>query len=368
MYPFLLIILSMSILACKNQELDNKTPSPNDSIASEVTIGAHNNSWSILEKRLSTPVAASKELQHILAAIPAPDVMQTKEFKIQGKESWENFIKGIDANTIKGLDQLKEQFLVSIEKDKVGDVPVQYITPTSIPQKHENHLFIHLHAGAYVLGGGDASIPEAIIIAATANIPVISIDYRMPPNHPFPAAIDDVVKVYKHLLNKYSGIKMALGGTSAGGGLSLASIHKFKELNLDLPAAVFAGTPWSDLSKTGDSQYTNEGIDHILVSYDGWMKDAAKLYGGEYDLKNPLISPVYGDFTSFPPTYLVTGTRDLLLSDVVRTHRKIKLAEGIAELNVYEGMSHAGYLLFPNIPESTQVYTELGEFLTKYLQ
>ena len=146
------------------------------------------------------------------------------------------------------------------------------------------------------------------------------------------------------------------------------NIHKFKELNLDLPAAVFAGTPWSDLSKTGDSQYTNEGIDHILVSYDGWMKDAAKLYGGEYDLKNPLISPVYGDFTSFPPTYLVTGTRDLLLSDVVRTHRKIKLAEGIAELNVYEGMSHAGYLLFPNIPESTQVYTELGEFLTKYLQ
>ncbi len=161
-----------------------------------------------------------------------------------------------------------------------------------------------------------------MVIASQVKIPVLSIDYRMPPEHPFPGAVQDVVAVYKHLLKTRHARSIALGGSSAGGGLALASTHKLIELGLDIPAALFAGTPWADLTKTGDSHYTNEGIDRILVTYDGLLADAAKLFAGDHDMKNPLISPVYGDFTGFFPTYLVTGTRDLFLSDVVRTHRK----------------------------------------------
>ncbi len=113
---------------------------------------------------------------------------------------------------------------------------------------------------------------------------------------------------------------MALGGTSAGGGLALAATQKLRQLGLDLPGALWAGTPWADLTKTGDSQFTNEGIDRMLVTYDGILEAAAKLYAGSQDLKTTLISPVYGTFEGFLPTYLVTGTRDLFLSDTVRVH------------------------------------------------
>ncbi len=326
------------------------------------------NSWKIAEKELPIPMAASVELQKILANKLAPDIVQSKQFKLEGDEAWNNIIAYIDGNSAKEIEMLSKQFSVSVRKDEIEGVVVRYFTPPSVAPQHKNRLFIHIHGGAYVFGSGEAGTAEAILIAARAKIPVISIDYRMPPKHPFPAAIDDVVKVYQHLLSKHLPKHLAIGGTSTGGGLTLASIFEFKKLSLDLPSVVFAGTPWSDLTKTGDTQFTNEGIDHILVSYDGLLKNAANLYASGKDLKNPLISPVYGNFKSFPPTYLVTGTRDLFLSDVVRTHRKLKLAGVIAELNVYEGMSHGDYLLSPNTPESIQVYEELGDFLIQHFQ
>ena len=197
---------------------------------------------------------------------------------------------------------------------------------------------------------------------------MLSIDYRQPPEHPFPAAVDDVVAVWKSLLKKRDAKSMALGGSSSGGGLVLASIHKFNGLGIPVPGALFAGTPWSDLTKTGDSYFTNEGVDNGLVSYEGVLEEAGKLYAGEHDLTNPLISPVYGDFKGFPPTYLVSGTRDLFLSNTVRVHRKLRAAGAVADLNVYEGFSHGDYLKVIDSPESEQVFAELAAFLLKYLK
>ena len=105
----------------------------------------------------------------------------------------------------------------------------------------------------------------------------------------------------------------------------------------------------------------------MLVQYDGFLEGAAKLYADGRDLKDPLLSPVYGDFEGFPPTYLVSGTRDMLLSDTARVHRKLRAAGVIADLNVYEGMSHAGYMIAGNTPESRQVYSELNDFLLRHL-
>jgi acetyl esterase/lipase len=189
----------------------------------------------------------------------------------------------------------------------------------------------------------------------------------MPPDHPFPAAINDVVTVYKHLLKSREPHTMIIGGTSAGGGLALTSVHKFKQINLPAPAAIFAGTAWADLTKTSDTLYTNEGLDRIIVTYDGEVEAMAKLYASGHDLKDPLISPVYGNFGGFPPVMLVTGTRDMFLSDAVRTHRKLRAAGVIADLHVYEGMSHADYLMVTNSPESLDMYRELGEFVRRHL-
>ena len=108
--------------------------------------------------------------------------------------------------------------------------------------------------------------------------------------------------------------------------------------------SLFAGTPWSDLTKAGDTQFTNADIDDVLVTSDGLLGACARLYVGMHDLKHPLVSPVYGDLSGFPPTILVSGTRDLLLSDTVRVHRKLCQAGVDARLHVFEGLSHAQYL------------------------
>ncbi|MHC4714127.1 MAG: alpha/beta hydrolase fold domain-containing protein, partial [Planctomycetota bacterium] len=194
-----------------------------------------------------------------------------------------------------------------------------------------------------------------MLIAGNLKIPVLSIDYRMPPPHPAPAAMEDVIAVWKKLLEDRSALSMAMGGTSAGAGLTMSSVQRMVELGIEPPKALFLGTPGADVTRTGDSRYINEGIDQSLVAW-----EALKLYAGEYDHKHPYVSPIYGDFGGFPPSYLISGTRDLMLSDTVRTHRELRRAGVEAELHVYEGQSHAEYLIVMNAPESHEHFVELN--------
>jgi len=318
---------------------------------------------------LSAPVGASDALRAAIANTPQPDVAgHIQATTLTTPEEWASVISALDAGNEQRAEALAERWLVTIEEGEIAGVTVRTVTPAEIDPANTSRLFVHAHGGAYVIGGGPAGTAEAVLIAHYAEIPVISIDYRMPPEHPFPAAVDDVVAVWQSLLGERSAKSMALGGTSAGGGLTLASTLRFIELGIETPGALWAGTPWADLTKTGDSHFTNEGIDRVLVTYDGLLEGAAKLYADGRDLKTPLISPVYGNFEGFPPTYLVTGTRDLFLSDVVRVHRKMRVAGVVADLNVYEGVSHGDYLSVMGSPEMDQVFGELGEFLLRQLK
>ena len=321
--------------------------------------------WTVGERTVPAPAGASDELRAALAALPAPDVAASQAQVPQNEEQWLAMQK-MSSNA--NLEQMATTFGLSIEKDEIEGVTVYRVTPNKVDPRHTEHLFLQVHGGAYVLGGGDASASEAALVADRAGIPALSVDYRMPPAHPFPAAVDDVVKVYKHLLQSRSAGSIAIGGTSTGGGLSLAAVHKFRALGLELPGAIYAGTPWADLTKTGDSLFTNEGLDRILVTYDGLLGAAAQLYADGHDLKDPLLSPVYGDFAGFPPTYLITGTRDMFLSDTARTHRKLRAAGVIADLHVYEGVAHADYLILTESPESKDVFKEVGAFFKKHLE
>ncbi len=196
---------------------------------------------------------------------------------------------------------------------------------------------------------------------------VISIDYRMPPDFPYPAAMDDAMAVWKEVVKTNDPKKMAIFGTSTGGGMTLAMVLRARTEGLPLPAATAPGTPWSDMTKTGDTFFTNEKVDNILVSNDGWLGDAAKLYANGHDLKDPQLSPVYGDFSGFPPTILTSGTRDLFLSNTVRVHRKLRQAGVVADLHVFEGQSHAQYAGDPDAPETKEHFGELTAFFDKYL-
>jgi acetyl esterase/lipase len=134
-----------------------------------------------------------------------------------------------------------------------------------------------------------------------------------------------------------------------------------------VPGALYTGTPWADLSFTSDTLRTNAGIDRVLGNYDGFLQAAALLYADGNDLKHELLSPLYGDFEDFPPTILFSGTRDLLLSDTVRSHRKLRAAGVTADLHVFEGMSHAGYLVAGRSPEAQEMFAEVSRFLKTHL-
>lgn len=284
----------------------------------------------------------------------------------QTKREWLTFIQEINSGQKKKIKNMRKQLPVDVEKMDLNGVVVRKITPRNPDPAFKNKIYIDIHGGAYVLFAGINSIEEGLLVASRAGITVYSVDYRMPPQHPFPAALEDTLNVYKALLENHLAENIAIGGTSAGGGLTLATLLKIKEQKLEMPAAAYTGTPWADLTKTGDTLFTNEIIDRILVTYDGTLGAAARLYAGEVPLKNPFLSPVYGDLSGLPPVMLVSGTRDMFLSDTVRMNRKLRNAGVDTLLDVYEGFSHADYLVAYETPESLSMYDELKGFLLKH--
>ena len=160
---------------------------------------------------------------------------------------------------------------------------------------------------------------------------------------------------------------MAIFGSSAGGNLTLAMVLRARQENLPLPAAIAPGTPMSDLTNAGDSFHTNAMVDNVLVAPGASCDRRAALYVGKHDPKDPLLSPVYGDVKGFPPTILTTGTRDLLLSNTVRMHRRLRQAGVEASLQVYEGQSHAHYYRDVEAPETREAFEEIAGFFDRHL-
>jgi acetyl esterase/lipase len=222
-------------------------------------------------------------------------------------DEWSDVVRSAAAATIRNLPPLREWLKVNVEPVTINGVKAYSVTPEAIPPENRNRLLIHFRGGYYVLSPGEAGTTEAIFMAGLGGFKVISVDYRMPPEHPYPAAIEDGIQVWKAALQMADPKNMAFFGTSAGGGFTLAMVLRAKKEGLSLPAATAPGTPMSDLSKTGDCFHANAMVDNVLVSPDGRCDAAAKLYANGHDLKDPLLSPVYGDMSGFPPTILTTG-------------------------------------------------------------
>ena len=328
---------------------------------------AQDSAWKIGPRTLPAAVDVSDVVHESLLKTPTPDVSASKRSVFTTAAEWEAWAEEGDVPSTAAARALAEALSVTIVEDKIAGVNVYRVTPPEIDEDHQEHLFVYIHGGAWVRNGGVAGTLEAVLIAAHLKMPVISIDYRMPPGHPAPAAIDDVVAVWKELLKKRSPASMTLGGTSGGGNITLASVHRFRDLQLAFPGALYLGTPCVDIELIGDSRYINEGIDRVLISWEGVPLEAGVMYAGAFDHKHPYISPIYGDFEDFPPTYLISGTRDLLLSDVVRAHRKLRRAGVEADLHIYEGQSHGDYIAMWDAPESAEHYAELNAFVLKHL-
>ena len=280
---------------------------------------------------------------------------------------WHKLVDDTAALATKAMPELREKLHVTSQPVTIDGVKAYMLTPAEIPPANRNRLLVHVHGGAYTLFPGESGTREGVILAGYGHFKVLSVDYRMPPDFPYPAAMDDAMTVWKAVLKQHKPRNLGIFGTSTGGGMTLAMVLRAKAEHLPLPAAIAPGTPWSDLTKTGDSYFANAMLDNVLVAYEGFLESSAVVYANGHDLKDPFLSPIYGDMHGFPPTILTTGTRDLFLSNTVRVHRKLRQAGVEAVLQVYEGLSHAAYNRDPFAPENREVFEEIARFFDKHL-
>jgi monoterpene epsilon-lactone hydrolase len=324
--------------------------------------------------------ANSAMLEVPARSVPVPTTVSPQMAKIIGLplrtnwnllpktgEEWKPIADAGAAGTIKNIPGMMERLHVKIEKTTIDGIRAFIVTPDVIAPENRNRLLIHVHGGCYVLNPGEAALPEAIFMAGFGRFKVIAVDYRMPPEAYFPAALDDGIAVYKNAIKSTDPKNIAIFGSSAGGALTLEMVLKAKQDGLPLPGAIAPGTPMSDVTKVGDTFVTNAMLDNVLVSPDGFCDAGTKVYANGHDLKDPLLSPVYGDMQGFPPTILTSGTRDLLLSNTVRVHRKLRQAGVDAILQVYEGQSHAQYYRDDTSPEAKEAFEEIAGFFDKHL-
>jgi epsilon-lactone hydrolase len=361
-----LALPALAVLATAQDASVGRGPAP-DFAALEAAQNAANakaGPRTVPGRSIPVPTTASEQLQ---ASIAGPYRVPTWNANPKSAAEWKEVIAKAAAAGAPARKEAREKLGVTMEETVIGGVKAFILSPKVVPAVNQNRLLVHVHGGGYVYNPGEAGTGEAALMAAYGGFKVISFDYRMPPDFPYPAAMDDAMAVWKAALKLQDPRNMAIFGTSTGGGMTLAMILRAKAEGLALPAAIAPGTPWSDLTETGDSYKTNEWIDNVLVSYSGYLSHAALLYANGRDLKDPQLSPIYGDFTGFPPAILTSGTRDLFLSLTVLTHRKLRRAGVEAELQVFEGMSHAQYNFDAFAPETKETFGEIARFFDKHL-
>lgn len=203
----------------------------------------------------------------------------------------------------------------------------------------DGRVYLDIHGGALIMGAGEVCKAMAIGTAQMVGARVVAVDYRMAPEHPYPAALDDCLAFFRRLLRDHAPKQIIVGGASAGGNLAAATILRARDEGLPLPAAAVLLSPEVDLTESGDSFHTNAGIDGM-----GSLMQANLLYADGRDLADPYLSPLFGDFAKgFPPTLLTAGTRDVFLSNAVRMHRRLRAAGVPAELHVLEAAAHGAF-------------------------
>ncbi len=298
------------------------------------------------------PKTVSPEAQKQLAR-PASDaaVPSTLAQRREGTDTWQNHAG----------EASRAVFPVHIEAKSIAGVPVRDVTPTDSTPPHPGSVLICLHGGGFNSDSG--SLTESIPIANLTHTRVVSVLYRLAPEHPFPAGLDDAIAVYRELLKTYKPGHIAIYGTSAGAILTAEVAVRLKQLDLPQPAALGIFSGLGDFSHTGDSQamYALNGLSGHLDPPTPAAHDTE--YIGHTDPRDPVLSPVFADLHSLPPTLFITSGRDLLLSGTTILHRAF-LNHGVdARLVVFEALPHA-FWNDVGLPESREAYKHMADFFS----
>jgi acetyl esterase/lipase len=294
-----------------------------------------------------------------LRPVPAHLSPQAQTFlKRTRKDIYENYVQKMGTIHRKAAPAFKTTEV------EVGGVKCFWVA--SPKASREDVVVVYFHGGAYMYGSGEDAAAVLLPVYEKLGVRGLSVDYRLAPQYPFPAAVNDAVGVYRGLLTQgYAPGKIVFAGDSAGGGLALAAALSLRDAGDPLPAAIAVIGAWVDLAATGDSIIT-------IKDWDAWLdieddKVTVPAYAGDHDLRNPLISPLYGDFTGFPPLLVQTGTRELDLSECVLLAQKARRQGVDVTLDVWDGMWHVWHMMWPDIPESRDACHDMAVFLEKHL-
>jgi epsilon-lactone hydrolase len=302
------------------------------------------------------PSTVSPEAQEWLASLASKKSQtQTLAERRIATDTWRKW----------GSAEARRLYPVNVEETSIAGVRTDIITPLAMPEANRGRVLINLHGGGFVSDSG--SLIEGVPIANLTKIKVVSVYYRLAPENLFPAAVDDVVAVYRELLKTYNPRSIGIFGTSAGAVLTCEVAVRLKQLGLPLPAALGAFSVLTDFSRPSDSRQ--------LFALDGFSGELQPLdpkrapddpYPGTVDRRDPVLSPLFADLKAMPPTLLVTSTRDLLLSDTALFHRALLGAGNDAQLVVFEALPHAFWYHF-QLPETKECLELMAKFFDQKL-
>lgn len=315
------------------------------------------------ERTIPFPASISAEARAVLERLVGEDGIPVNARHTMpaatDHDGWLRMRAAVDAQYAASVKGLAGTLRSQVETIESGGATIHVATPEA-PYR-EDCAYIDLHGGALVLGGGEACRVGAQMQADQHQVRCYGVDYRMPPAHPYPAALDDCLATYRYVLERHAPERVVIGGRSAGGNLATAMTLRARDEGLPLPAALVLLSPQVDLTESGDSFAVNAMIDLVLT---GSLMSSSELYAGGADLAHPYLSPLFGDVAGLPPTFLQTGTRDLFLSNTVRLHRRMRQAGVAAELHVFEAMPHGGFM--GGTPEDRELSAEVSRFVAAH--
>ena len=336
--------LVVAIALALNVAAQTTPPAPQDTATFDVDGTAH------IMRVIPMPTTISSEAQKWLQSL--------NKQKVGPPETLSERRTNTDAWRKRDSAEARKLYPVNIEETTLAGVRTDIITPLTGPSS--KRVLINLHGGGFNSDSG--SLIEGIPIANLAKIKVVSVYYRLAPENPFPAAVEDVVAVYKELLKTYPARGIGIYGTSAGAILTCEVTVRLKQLGLPLPAALGIFSGLADFSRVGDSRqmFALNGLPGRMEPIDSnHLPDDH--YVGKTDRKDPVLSPLFADLHGMPPSLLVTSTRDILLSDTSTLQRALLRAGNDAPLVVFEALPHAFWYHF-QLPETKEALELMAKF------
>lgn len=309
---------------------------------------------------------------HITRVVPVPQTLSPEAQKSVSRaepdqgppQSLEERRKSTDAWAVRAAAEWSRLCPNQLVNTTIAHVPVRVVTPDDVPEANRDKVLLNLHGGGFNSDSG--SYTESIPIAGYSKFKVVAVLYRLAPEHPFPAAVDDSVAVYQALLKTYKPNHIVIYGTSAGAILTAEVAVRLKQLGLPMPAALGIFSGMGDFAREGDSQslFALRGLaGHLDPPLPG---PHDPFYAPGTDPRDPVLSPVYADLHGLPPTLFITSERDMLLSGTANLHRAYLEAGVDARLIVFDGLPHA-FWYSSTMPEAIEANHMMADFFVKQL-